>query len=487
VESQNDLGIYIDRDRATVVCLDSRGKDGGVVGCFSVSVEEDEQANMQTLAGLIAQGCAERDWRFSDVSVALDCTMFMQHSVDSEFRDPRQIAATVKFDTEEALATDISSVALAFEIASSDESGSKLTVFTAQRTVLSDVLSALQQYDLDPVTIEPDINCLTRFIHKKEDSVESPQQTLFALLSRHSGYLIILPVSADEGSRKGPTVRTFLVGATEDRAKMLAREVLVTTALVQDAEPLRVLRSFDAAGVVEPPQLGAKLGMDADVLDLCRLGGVEPQSMADCNDSVGFAAAYGAALTHSEKGHKVDFRNDFSPFQGKRLRLQKSLKFAAVSVTVLLIAVGLYFQTQLFKINTGRNGLRSKFARDYADVTLERLRSDVSIKKAVRNLEALRRRVEAEKKGLVTDQKSIPANLTLVLAAFNTCAAETDLKIGALTITNENVTVAGDTSSRQSRQKLFDAVRRGGLEIVQENYTPAGGRESFLIIVEPKT
>jgi len=187
VESQNDLGIYIDRDRATVVCLDSRGKDGGVVGCFSVSVEEDEQANMQTLAGLIAQGCAERDWRFSDVSVALDCTMFMQHSVDSEFRDPRQIAATVKFDTEEALATDVSSVALAFEIASSDESGSKLTVFTAQRTILSDVLSALQQYDLDPVTIEPDVNCLTRFIHKKEDSVESPQQTLFALLSRHSG------------------------------------------------------------------------------------------------------------------------------------------------------------------------------------------------------------------------------------------------------------------------------------------------------------
>jgi len=82
VESQNDLGIYIDRDRATVVCLDSRGKDGGVVGCFSVSVEEDEQANMQTLAGLIAQGCAERDWRFSDVSVALDCTMFMQHKTN---------------------------------------------------------------------------------------------------------------------------------------------------------------------------------------------------------------------------------------------------------------------------------------------------------------------------------------------------------------------------------------------------------------------
>ncbi len=77
--------------------------------------------------------------------MALDCAMFMQHNVHSEFSDPKRIAATVRFDTEEALATDITDVAIAFRITSSDDSGSNLTVFTAQRKVLSDVLGALQR------------------------------------------------------------------------------------------------------------------------------------------------------------------------------------------------------------------------------------------------------------------------------------------------------------------------------------------------------
>ena len=294
MESQNDLGIYIDRDRATVVCLDSRGKDGGVVGCFSVSVEEDEQANMQTLAGLIAQGCAERDWRFSDVSVALDCTMFMQHSVDSEFRDPRQIAATVKFDTEEALATDISSVALAFEIASSDESGSKLTVFTAQRTILSDVLSALQQYDLDPVTIEPDVNCLFRFIRQNVSLPDSQEgETLFGVLSGRRGYFI-----NSSKSQRAQAVRTFLLGPTQDRQALLARQTLTTSTLTSDSTPIGCLRIFDSIGSVDHQQLEKNLGIKTGLIDLVGSAAVQPQDLADCPDQVDFAIAYGAALAH---------------------------------------------------------------------------------------------------------------------------------------------------------------------------------------------
>jgi hypothetical protein len=117
---------------------------------------------MQALAGIIAQGCADRNFKFSEISVALDCSMFMQHTVHSEFKDPKQIAATVRFDTEEALATDITNVAVAFEIASSDETGSQLTVFTSERQILSEVLDALQRYNLDPVNIEPDVHCLSR-------------------------------------------------------------------------------------------------------------------------------------------------------------------------------------------------------------------------------------------------------------------------------------------------------------------------------------
>ena len=148
MESQNYLGIYISKNTATIVCLGPQKSDGNAMKCFSVSLEEQQQ-DMQALAGLIAQGCEKRNLRFSEVTVALDCSMFMQHSVHSEFNEPKQIAATVRFDTEEALATDITNVAVAFEIASSDQTGSQLTVFTVERKILSEVLDALQQYNLD--------------------------------------------------------------------------------------------------------------------------------------------------------------------------------------------------------------------------------------------------------------------------------------------------------------------------------------------------
>ena len=91
MESQNYLGIYLSKDRATVVCLNFLGRIGKVLGSFSVSVEEQEQATMQDLASLIARGCAQRKWSYSEVALALDCAMFMQHSVHSEFKEPKQI------------------------------------------------------------------------------------------------------------------------------------------------------------------------------------------------------------------------------------------------------------------------------------------------------------------------------------------------------------------------------------------------------------
>jgi hypothetical protein len=79
VPSQNYLGIYISKDTATVVCVEPHGRGEKIVGGFSVSASQQEQPNMQSLANLIAQGCAERKLAFSDVAVALDCAMFMQH------------------------------------------------------------------------------------------------------------------------------------------------------------------------------------------------------------------------------------------------------------------------------------------------------------------------------------------------------------------------------------------------------------------------
>jgi len=488
VESQNYLGIYISRDTATVVCLSLVGRHSKVLGCFSVSVEEQEQAKLQVLAGLIARGCAERNLEFSEVSAALDCAMFMQHNLHSEFTDPRQIAATVKSDTEEALATDIADVALAFEITLAGQAGSELTVFTAQRKILSEVLLSLQQYNLDPVAIEPDVNCLSRLIVAKASSAQSRQPgTLFGILSGRNGYLIAPPVSTGAGTQKASKTRTFLVGPTQDRGALLTREVLVTTALVGGGEPIKHLEVFDSAGTVDHQQLSEKLSLD-------KIGGVdwleaeaESRTTADCADTVDFAIAYGAALAHAEKGRRVDFRDDFSPFQGKKIKMQKALKFAAISVTGLLIFVGLYFQTQLFTINKYRRALKDKFAKDYSAVMLGQ-KPPEDTNSAVRKLGTELRRIRDAKKGLITikGEKSISSKLTLVLTAFNNCAAQTNLDIKTISITARDIIITGETSSRQNTLKFYNTVKNNGLEISRDGFDLKGGRDSFSITVVPK-
>jgi hypothetical protein len=490
VESQNYLGIYISRDKATVACLSLTGRVGKVLGCFSVSVEEREQANIQVLASLIAQGCVQRKWSYSETAVALDCAMFMQHGVHSEFRDPKQIAATIRFDTEEALATDIAKIALAFEITSSGQGGSDLMVFTAQRKILSEVLVSLQQHNLDPVTIEPDVSCLSRFICRKGPSAESRQPgTLFGILSDRNGYLVVPAASDSSGGEKVSTVRTFLVGSAQDRGGLLAREVLVTTALVNSDEPINYLKVFDSAGTLNHQQLSERLSIESDGISWLDEAGAENQIPADDFEPVDYAIAYGAALALSEKGHRVNFRDDFSPFQGKKLKMQQAIKFAAICVTVLLVAIGLNFQTQLFKNHKYRSKLRAKFAENYSSVMLgEKLSAKEEPVAAVRKLRSELGRIRDAKKGLITPkgEKSISSKLTLVLAAFNKCASQTNLNIKSVTITARDISVTGDTSSRQNTLKFFDTLRNNGLDVLKPAFDLKGGRDHFNTIVALK-
>lgn len=487
MESQKCLGIYISKSSATVVCLDLLAKKGNILGSFSVSVEDQEQADMQTLVGLIAQECNQRGLKFSTIAVALDCSMVMQHSVRSEFSDPRQIRATVRFDTEDALSTDISEVGLAFEVTSTDQNGSELAVFTTQISILSDVLTTLQSYNFDPVNIEPDVNCLSRFIKNKTLSMNTMQAgTLYGMLSRRSGYLVLPPAQTGEGVQNASIVRTFMVGPTQDRNQLLSREILITSALAENTTPVSRLKVFDSTGSVDDVHLKEKVGFEGDLFDFSNETGIEPQTIADCDSPVDFAIAYGAALAHSEKAHIANFRDDFSPYLGKKLKMQKAMKFVAISITALLFAVGIYFQMQLFRINKDNNKLQSKFAKDYSTVSLDKLEDDESIKNAVKKLRSSLRRIEAEKKGLVTDENSISSKLTSVLAAFNKCASKTNLNIKTISITTRNINITGDTSSRSNTMVFFEEIRNSGLEILKPNFSTKGDRDSFSILVAPQ-
>lgn len=474
------LGIYLRKDTATVVCVGSEGATRSVLGCFSVTIQEPEQRGPQELARLVAEGCAERGWKFSEAAVALDCSMFMQHKLHSEFSDSKQIAATVRFDAEEALAMDITNLGIAFRVTSSDQTGSSLTVFTAQKKQLSDILIALQSNNIDPITMEPDVSCLSRFLSQNV-SLQPDLRSLFCVLSDSNGYFI-----AFEGQQRTLFMRTFLVSPGQKRNELLAREIPVTAALVGTDKPVGSVRVFDSAGSVDYQRINEKLGTEAGVVDLVEAAAADPETLADCTDTVGFVIAYGAALSRLEKAQGVDFRSDFMPYQGKKLRLQNMIKFSSVSLTVLILAAGVYFHMQLLQENKYRARLRRKIEKQYSAVMFGKKLPPKS--DPVSKLAGELRRVENVKKGLlsVTGEEAISAKLTLVLEAFNKCAKQTDLNIDSITITTKTISIAGDTSSKKNTLKLFDAVKDSGLEIQQQYLAAQGGRDNFRITVVPK-
>ena len=485
VKGAGYLGIYLSKDTATVVCVGPQGRDANVLGCFSVSVEEHEEQNPQALARLIAEGCAERGLKFSEAAVALDCAMFMQHNVRSQFKEAKQIAATVRFDTEEALSTDITDVAIAFKIASSDRTGSELTVFTAEQKILSDILLFLQNNNIDPTNVEPDINCLSRFILQ---NVSSPQNShsLFGILSRHSGYFL-----AFAKSQETPAVRTLLVDPTQNRGDLLAREVPLTTALAGIGEPINCLKIFDSADSVNYQQLSEKLGIQASGVDLVKSVAADAAILADCAGPVDFAIAYGAALAHLDKADNVNFRNDFMPYQGKKVQLQKTLKFLSISVSILVLALGMYVTSQLWRTNKDRRQIRKKFKPDYLAVMLGEKQMPAKSSEVVRKLKSELMRTQKTIIGGIGSpvgegQESVSAKLALVLGAFNKCAAQTKLQIKEIFVTAKEIRIVGDTSNSKRTRQLRNAIEKNNLKVVRDRVGSKGVRHNFTITIVPK-
>ena len=352
---------------------------------------------------------------------------------------------------------------------------------------MSDILLSFQSHNIDPATMEPDVNCLSRFICKNISLPESQRAgTLFGMLSRRSGYLVAQPSTTEPVTQKAPRVRTFLIGPTQNRNELLAREVLMTTASSQIDEPINRLKVFDSTGSIDYQQLSSKLGIEASELDLAASATVDSQTLADCDVTVDFAIAYGAALAHQEKLQSVNFRDDFMPYQGKKVRLQKTLKVASYSVTILMLAIGLYFQTSLWKINSSRSAARKKFMKDYSAVMLDKKPPGKT--SPVTKLRSELRRIRDIKRGLISikGEKSISSKLTMVLQAFNSSAAQTNLNIDSITITERNINISGDTSNRRNTLKLFEAIKKADLEILQQRLDTKEGRDNFTITAVPK-
>ena len=483
----NLLGIYLAKDHATVVCLTQQGRERKLVSCFGVSAEQSEQPGNQTLAQRIAGACAERQIKFADAAVALDCSMFMQHTIHSEFSDAKKIAQTVRFDTEEALGTDATNVAIAFKIDSIDKAGSNISAFTTQKGLLADLLGSLQSNNIDPISVEPDVNCLARFVCQNM-SLSPDVRPMFVFLSRRNGYFIS-PVSFPwQGISPTPaaSMRTFLLSASQNRNETLAKQISITTAMMQTAGPVNRLEIFDVTDSVKHDEIAKKLTIETSRIDIIGSAKLPAEALADCPDAVEFAIAYGAAIANIDLPSSASFRSDFMPYQGKKLRLQQTLKFFAVAAVILMFAMGNYYLMQAIQINKSSAQLRVKFAKEFSAV-MSGEKMPVKSKDATKKIEtALRRVKEAQKGYSLTGEEAVAAKLSLVLESLNKCAAPTRLNIDTFSVTDKAISISGDTPSPENTLKVFDAFRQTGLTVLQQRYTAENGRSSFSVTVEPK-
>ena len=266
---------------------------------------------------------------------------------------------------------------------------------------------------------------------------------------------------------------------------MLIKQISMTTALLQTAWAVNRLEIFDTADTVSCDDIAKKITIEADRIDITALAKLSADAIADCPDAVEFAIAYGAAIAQLDGSGGTNFRGDFMPYQGRKMRLQQTLKFFAVAAVILMFTVGLYGLMQALQFNKYRTQLQTKFAKDFTAVMFgEKMPSKT--KEATRKIStALRRIKEAQKGFSLTGEEAVAAKLALVLQALNKCAAATGLNIDTVSITDKMITINGDTPSPENTLKMFEALKQTGLNVLQQRISTDGGRSTFGVTVEP--
>ena len=122
------------------------------------------------------------------------------------------------------------------------------------------------------------------------------------------------------------TSRTFLLSSAQDRNELLAREIPLTIALGAAFGKFGSVQICDSTDSVDFLQIGEELAIDTGTVDLAGAVAASDRMLADCEGPVEFAIAYGAALSGLHKTQTVNFRGDFMPYQGKKMRMQKTIK-----------------------------------------------------------------------------------------------------------------------------------------------------------------
>lgn len=474
MEEKGSLGIFLLRDKAVAVWT-STGSEGDVLHqlCMTPSADDPATFGVQMARAVNRQGFA-----FDEAFVAIDCGSYTQYELHSEFEDIRQIENTIKFDAEEAAATDAANLAVTFEVTAALEPGSRVTAYTADRQLLTDILLDVEEGGLDPTFMEPDVICLARAL-EQTSKLSERTGSLFVILSGSHCYLL------RPNAGYAPIARTLLVQQGKDITQTLAREVLLATAATKQQQSLESVVLIGNAGTIDAHALSRQTG-----LEVLTETPEKALSLTVASDSpmtsTELLIAFGAAMAARTKGHKADFRRDFMPYQGKRKVMEGSFRLISISLAVLLLAAACFYQFKTFRVKGYTNDLADKTILQYQAVMYGK--SPPKGANPSTKLKTVLNQVKNEQNAPgAGDNKSVPAKLTFFLEAVNSCNKRVDINIQQMTITERSMKVKGDTNSRSSTNALFNAVKKHSrITLASQRYGTSSGRDTFEITIDPK-
>jgi len=459
---------------AYCAAVSAKGSGAGM-RCIFVPIGGTEQG--QVVLTAMAREILRQAGPFDQAAVAVRSNLISQYYHHSEFAEAKQVESTIRFDTEEVAATDASTLAIAFEITASGPGGSDVTIFTASRQTLTDILLDIQAGGLDPSVMEPDVVCLTRCL-ERIDGFREPG-AMYLLVFGRTCYLVT-PVHPDFA----PRVRTFLLPEDPDKTGSLARQLILTIAGLSEMVAVKKLVLVGYSEGIDKAQMNALTGLAVETVDLSRLLTLEIPHDVKPDQLNGFLFAAGSALALTGRTHRADFRRDFMPYQGRRRILQRSLQVVSVSVTILFLAMGLYFQVKAWRNREDYSRLQQKLNESYSAAMYgaKRPSSEPILSKLRRTLNTVKQQASG-----ILDESSVTGRLTYVLESINNSPKTVDVNIKTITISDRLITIVGDTNSRTSTRELFDAFKKHKmLEVTDERFNTAKNRDEFVLTLKAK-
>lgn len=474
--------MYWSRQSVTAVSLASRGAHPTVAQAFTVKSETDRPS--AEMARMLMEEVRRRGISTADCFVAVDAAVYTQHNLHTAFTDYKQIANTIKFDTEEAIATDATNLAITFSITDSDAAGSSVAVYTSDRTGMLEIIQGILSAGFDPETVEPDILCLARFFQQCFVTPEA-MRPLFVVFGEKTCYILSFN---DAGH---PRVRSFVLSASSTKTQTLSREIPLTIAAMNAGGSFTGIFIAGSVDGLETAVLSERIGMPVEIVDGIKLTGGGPSLLADGTPPAAYLAAYAAALPVT-RTRRADFRADTVPYQGRRKVLEKALRTVCVSAAVILLAIGLNLQAQASRHNRAIQELKDKLLADYAPVmNSDKLPTTEKVSgKLMRTLNQL----EKAAKGLGSgDENSVVSRLTYILEGLNTAmqvaegqsANKVGLEIDQIKIAPKSITLKGSTNGRSQTLAMMEAFKTGGkLNPTHVQHKEAGNRDEFQIGLE---